>query len=82
MFRAQQRGPVRQAKVVFGHSVSHSSNIQYPTSTSDVSVLGFVREFSGRLVASCSKAGLAFGGGFCGAKLWRTDVRQRGQLLV
>ena len=38
--------------------------------------------FSGRLVARCNKAGLAFGGGFCGAKLCRTDLRQRGQLLV
>ena len=45
-------------------------------------MLGSVCVLSGRLVARCSKAGLAFGGGFCGAKLCVTDLRQHGQLLV
>ena len=83
MFRAQQRGPVRHARVVFDHSATAAnSDIQHPTSTSDVLVLDFVCLFSGRLVARCSKAGLAFGGDFCGAKLCRPDLRQRGQTFV
>lgn len=83
MFRAQQRGPVRHTRVVFDHSVKQQQTaIQHPTSTSGVLVLELVCVFSGRLVARRSKADLAFGKGFCGAKLCRTDLRQRGQLLV